>query len=88
MKAMEDWVVYRVFQKRRRPKKQEGVVSSQLSQRSIIDLVVEDSSDPGPPQPDSPSSSPTEFSIMGLDQEQGGSSGYTCFSSYSYMRKH
>ncbi|MHA4801749.1 hypothetical protein, partial [Enterococcus faecium] len=56
----EDWVVYRVFQKRRKPKKH-GVRSQPSSNnnkaQSIIDLVVEDSSDPGPPQPYSPSSS-------------------------------
>lgn len=88
---MEDWVVYRVFQKRRKPKKQHGISSNSQplennnKAQSIIDLVMEDTSDPGPPQPSSPSSS-TDLSGMGLDQEQEGSSVYTCsFSSYSYM---
>lgn len=89
---MEDWVVYRMFQKRRRPKRHG--VSSQPSTnnkaQSIIDLVVENSSDPGPPQPYSPSSSSeiSEPSGVGLDQEQEGSSAYSCFSSSSYMREH
>lgn len=94
VEEMEDWVVYRVFQKRRRPKRHG--VSSQPSTnnnnkaQSIIDLVVENSSDPGPPQPYSPSSSSeiSELSGVGLDQEQEGSSAYSCFSSSSYMREH
>ncbi|MFQ6644929.1 hypothetical protein Gotur_019958 [Gossypium turneri] len=74
-----DWLVFRVFQRKRsrRGKKHEVVshkskTSSAMNMPSCIDFTVEDSSVFGPPpQPTSPSSTEiTEVSSHGLDQEE------------------
>ena len=71
-----DWLVFRVFQRKRKSKKP-GVVSnksqtvSAVPMPSCIGSTVEDCSTFGPPQPTSPSSSEiTEVSSNGLDQEE------------------
>nr|KJB70663.1 hypothetical protein B456_011G087700 [Gossypium raimondii] len=74
-----DWLVFRVFQRKRsrRGKKHEVVshkseTSSAMNMPSCIDFTVEESSVFGPPpQPTSPSSTEiTEVSSHGLDQEE------------------
>ncbi|XVF13866.1 hypothetical protein REPUB_Repub09cG0006000 [Reevesia pubescens] len=86
-----DWVVFRVFQRKRKAKKH-GVIgnksqtTSAAKMPSFIDFTVEDYSVFGPPQPTSPSSSEiTEVSSNGLDQEENSA----FISSYSNccMRK-
>ncbi|XP_044503001.1 NAC domain-containing protein 83-like [Mangifera indica] len=92
---MSDWIVYRIFQRKRKPKKH-GSVSNYLpcsnrnqtvgiTRPSRLDFSVEDQSDLlGPPQPCSSSSSEITDEIC-LDQEE--TSGYTSFFSYSCVRK-
>ncbi|GAV88789.1 NAM domain-containing protein [Cephalotus follicularis] len=88
-----DWIVYRVFQRKRKPKKGQ-VVNSWSNKNQIVKLIVpictdftiEESSDIGPPQPSSPSSNGiTEVSFDGLDHEE--TSAYIGSSLYSCMRK-
>ncbi|XP_041008718.1 uncharacterized protein LOC121252929 [Juglans microcarpa x Juglans regia] len=82
MMAMEDWVVYLVFQRKKRPEKQGVMISQPSNSKKIRRLEVrpttmnymgEVSSDLGPdPQPSSSCKSEiTEVSsIIGLDQEE------------------
>ncbi|GMI78167.1 hypothetical protein HRI_001486000 [Hibiscus trionum] len=71
-----DWLVFRVFQRKRNKRaKKQGVVSyktsSAVNMPCCIDFAVEDSSVFGPPQPTSPSSTEmTEVSSHGLDEEE------------------
>ncbi|GMJ09440.1 hypothetical protein HRI_004613200 [Hibiscus trionum] len=71
---VEDWSVFRVFQRKRKAKRQ-GV-----KMPGCIDFTVEDSSMFGPPQPTSPSSSEiTEVSFNGLDEEESSGAFLTSY---------
>ncbi|KAG2709957.1 hypothetical protein I3760_04G002900 [Carya illinoinensis] len=94
--VMEDWAVYLVFQRKKRPEKQ-GVMISQLYNSTTIrrlevrpttmNYMGEVSSDLGPdPQPSiSCKSEITEVSSIGLDQEE--TSTHIKFSPYSCVRE-
>ncbi|KAJ0053592.1 hypothetical protein Pint_03052 [Pistacia integerrima] len=92
---ISDWIVYRIFQRKRKPEKHESVSnlpSSRNKNQTIgitrpncIDFTIADQSDfLGPPKPCSSSSSDVTAEIC-LDQEE--TSGCTSFSSYSCVRK-
>ncbi|XP_022750446.1 NAC domain-containing protein 83-like [Durio zibethinus] len=87
-----DWLVFRVFQRKRKAKKHRAVsnksqTTSAVTMPSCIDFTVEDCSVFGPPQPTSPSASEiTEFSSDGLDQEESNAF-ITSSSSNLCMRK-
>ncbi|EOY02882.1 hypothetical protein QUC31_017949 [Theobroma cacao] len=75
-KLFGDWLVFRVFQRKRKAKKHrassnKSQITSAVTMPSCIDFTVEDCSVYGPPQPSSPSSSEiTEVSLNGLDEEE------------------
>lgn len=86
---MDDWVVYRVFQKKRKPKSL-GVVSQQPNRKqakkieemkpSCIVFKMENDFNSGPPQPSSSSGIIDFCPSYGSDQEE--SSASTSFASY------
>ncbi|KAF2322940.1 hypothetical protein GH714_032259 [Hevea brasiliensis] len=93
-----DWVVYRVFQRKRRPRKHGNIISQpsntnniqtthEVMRSSFTEFIMEENSDMGPPQPSSPCSSGVtdEVSSSGLDKEEISSS--ISFSFHSYMKK-
>ncbi|KAF2301842.1 hypothetical protein GH714_029792 [Hevea brasiliensis] len=90
-----EWVVYRVFQRKRRPRKQGIIISKpsntnqtthEVNSPSFVEFTMEESSDMGPPQPTSPCSSGiTEVYSNGLDEEEINSN--VSFSLHSCMRK-
>ncbi|XVE67649.1 hypothetical protein DITRI_Ditri09bG0004900 [Diplodiscus trichospermus] len=66
-----NWLVFRVFQRKRKVKKHGVISSKSQNMPSCIDFTMEDGSVYGPPRPTSPSSSEiTEISSIGLDQEE------------------
>ncbi|XP_021297918.1 NAC domain-containing protein 83-like [Herrania umbratica] len=75
-KLFGDWLVFRVFQRKRNAKKHrassnKSQTTSAVTMPSCIDFTVEDCSVYGPPQPSSPSSSEiTEVSLNGLVEEE------------------
>ncbi|KDP41816.1 hypothetical protein JCGZ_26834 [Jatropha curcas] len=78
-----DWVVYRVFQRKRRPKK-ERIVISKPSSSSKLQTTMEERSDiVGPSQPCSPCCSGVTTDEGGLDQEETNSS-CNSFSNFHY----
>ncbi|KAJ9178862.1 hypothetical protein P3X46_010711 [Hevea brasiliensis] len=93
-----DWVVYQVFQRKRRPRKHGNIISQpsntnniqtthEVMRSSFMEFRMEENSDMGPPQPSSPCSSGVtdEVSSSGLDKEEISSS--ISFSFHSYMKK-
>lgn len=81
---MEDWVVYRIFQRKKRPHEKQGVISQssngkkarrlEMMRPSFMNSMLEDGSDLGGTQPASSCSSEiTAVSSTGLDQEETSS---------------
>ncbi|KAF8390701.1 hypothetical protein HHK36_025228 [Tetracentron sinense] len=89
---MEDWVICRIFQKKRttknEPNNKNRVHNLAVTGPKFIDFMTKDRIDSGPPPPSSSSSGSsgiTDVSSSGLDHEE--SSSCNSFSSSSYRRE-
>ncbi|XP_044466974.1 NAC domain-containing protein 83-like [Mangifera indica] len=87
---LSDWKVYRIFQRKRKPKKHGSNKNqnTEIIKPSCLDFTIEHQSDLlGPPQPCSSSSSEITADICSAVLDQEESSCYTSFSSYYCLSK-